>query len=147
MYKPVEEQNVRLTRDLSAVYPRFITGTASALRCWLLTSVPTPICLCKPFSCKACPGNPEARTSEILCTCRIQNPDIPRAGRVGAPGGATGRGRARLGADRTSRPGNKGPLYLPRHRLNVASTSFQKHEQAKSYVKPTEEQNQRLTRG
>ena len=55
--KPVEEQNVRLTRRLSAVYPRFITGTASAFRCWLLTSLPTPICLCKPFSCKACPGS------------------------------------------------------------------------------------------
>ena len=40
----------------SAVYPQFIIETASALRCWLLTSVPTPICLCKPFSCKACPG-------------------------------------------------------------------------------------------
>ena len=52
----MEEQNPRLTRGLSPVYSRFITGTASALRCWLLTSVPTPICLCKPFSCKACPG-------------------------------------------------------------------------------------------
>ena len=52
---------------------------------WLLTSVPTPICLCKLFSCKACPG-----------ICRVQNPDIPRAGRVGAArGGAAGRGEAR----------------------------------------------------
>ena len=25
------------------------------VRSWMLTSVPTPICLCKPFSCKACP--------------------------------------------------------------------------------------------
>ena len=33
-----------------------ISGTASALRSWLLTRVPMPICLCKPFSCKACPG-------------------------------------------------------------------------------------------
>ena len=33
-----------------------ISRTASALRSWLLTSVPTPICPCKPFSCKACPG-------------------------------------------------------------------------------------------
>ena len=54
--KPMEEQNPRLTRGLSPVYPRFITGTASVLRCWLLTSVPKSICLCKPFSCKACPG-------------------------------------------------------------------------------------------
>ena len=40
-------------------------------------------------------------------TCRIQNPDIPRAGRVGEPGGAAGRGRARLGANRTIRPKTK----------------------------------------
>ena len=32
---------------------------------------------------------------DMFCTCRIQNPDIPRAGRVGAAhGGAAGRGRA-----------------------------------------------------
>ena len=31
-----------------------------------------------------------------IVTCRIQNPDIPRAGRVGAPGGAAVRGRTRL---------------------------------------------------
>ena len=37
--------------------PRFIRGTASALRSWLLTSVPTPICLFKPFPYKACPEN------------------------------------------------------------------------------------------
>ena len=43
--KPMEEQNHRFNR-----------GTKSALRSWLLTTVPTPICLCKPFSCKACPG-------------------------------------------------------------------------------------------
>ena len=36
--------------------PRFISGTRSALCSWLLASVPTPICLCKPFSCRACPG-------------------------------------------------------------------------------------------
>ena len=59
---------------------------------------------------------------------------IPRAGRVEAPGGAAGRGRARLGANRTIRPGNKSPPFPPSHRRNVASTSLQKHEQAKSYV-------------
>ena len=67
-------------------------------------------------------------------TCRIQNPDIPWAGRVGALGGAAGRGRARLGANRIIRPGNKSPPYPPRHRRNVASMSLQKHEQAKSHV-------------
>ena len=32
--------------------------------------------------------------------CRIQNPNIPRAGLVGAPGGPAGRGRAALGANK-----------------------------------------------
>ena len=54
--KPTEEQNDRLTSGLSPVYHRFISGTRSALCSWLLTSGPTPFCLCKPFSCKACPG-------------------------------------------------------------------------------------------
>ena len=51
------EQNSRLTIDWQPVFKQFITGTASALRSrsWLLISVPTPICLCKPFSCTACP--------------------------------------------------------------------------------------------
>ena len=29
--------------------------TTAALRSWLRTTVPTPFCLCTPFSCKACP--------------------------------------------------------------------------------------------
>ena len=41
---------------------------------------------------------------ELQETCRMQNPDIPRAGRGGAPGGAAGRSRARLGANRNVRP-------------------------------------------
>ena len=40
----------------SAVHPQLINETRSALCSWLLTSGPTPICLCEPFSCKACPG-------------------------------------------------------------------------------------------
>ena len=63
-----------------------------------------------------------------------KNPDIPRAGLVGAPGGAAERGRARLGANRIIRSGNKSPPFLPRRRRNVASMSPQKHEQAKSHV-------------
>ena len=35
---------------------RFIRGTRGALSSWLLTSGPTPFCLYKPFSCKACRG-------------------------------------------------------------------------------------------
>ena len=37
-------------------------------------------------------------------TCRVQYPNIPRAGRIGAHGGATGRGRSGLDADRTRMP-------------------------------------------
>ena len=40
---------------------RFIGGTRSALCSWLPTSGTTPFCLCKPFSCKACPGNSQQR--------------------------------------------------------------------------------------
>ena len=46
----------RFITGSSAVYQRFIRGTGSALCSWLLTSVPSPIFLCKPFSCKAYPG-------------------------------------------------------------------------------------------
>ena len=43
-----------MTTGSSAVYHQDDKRSS----CWLLTSVPTPICLCKPFfSCKACPGN------------------------------------------------------------------------------------------
>ena len=38
-----------------AVDNQFITGTTAALRAWLWTSVPTPICFYISFSCKACP--------------------------------------------------------------------------------------------
>ena len=39
---------------------RLTTRTTAALRSWLLTSGPTPYCLCKPFSCKTCPGTMSA---------------------------------------------------------------------------------------
>ena len=66
--------------------------------------------------------------------CLVQSPDIPRAIRVGAHGGAAGRRRAGLNDDRTVRPGDKRPSYPPRHRRNVARTSLQKHEQAKCFL-------------
>ena len=50
-------------RGSSTVYQRFISRTASALRSCLLTSVPTRTFLCKPFSCKACPGTSSSRWS------------------------------------------------------------------------------------
>ena len=49
----MEEQNQRLTSGLSAVYPRFIRGTRSALYSWLLTSGLTLFCIGKAFSWKA----------------------------------------------------------------------------------------------
>ena len=53
-------------------------------------------------------------------TCRIQNPDIPRASRVGAPGGTARRGRAGLGANRAVWPIKASSVYSPRGRRNVA---------------------------
>ena len=79
--------------------------------------------------------------------CRVQNPDIQRAGRVGAHGGAAGRSRAGLDANRTVRPGDKGPSYPPRHLRQVAGTSLLKHVEAKSYVNRMRKQNKTLTTG
>ena len=52
--------------------------------------------------------------------CRVQNPDIPRAGRLAAHGGVAGRGRAGLGANRIVRLGHEPPSYRPKHRRHVA---------------------------
>ena len=52
----MEEQNQRLKTGSTPIYQRFITRTRSALSSWLLASEPTPFCLCKPFSYKACSG-------------------------------------------------------------------------------------------
>ena len=54
--KPYVNRRGNTTRVCIAFHPRLISGTKSALRSWLLTSGPAPFCLCKPFSCKACPG-------------------------------------------------------------------------------------------
>ena len=54
------------TRGSLPVHPRFISGTRSVLSSWLLTSVSSPICLCKPFSCKACPGKYQVRRQPIV---------------------------------------------------------------------------------
>ena len=67
-------------------------------------------------------------------TCRVQNPDILRAGRVGAYSGVAGWGRAGMFANKTVRLGNNIYSHSPKHRRHVVSTSSQKHEQAKSYV-------------
>ena len=66
-------------------------------------------------------------------TCRIQNPDILQACRVGEPGRAAWPNRARLGANRTICSENKGPTYFPKDRRHVALTSPEEHQQAKFY--------------
>ena len=58
--------------------------------------------------------SPEARTY------RVVHANISRANRDGAHGGATGRDRSGLDADRTVRPGNKLSSYPPRHREHIA---------------------------
>ena len=50
-----------------ALDPRFLRGTKHALNSWLLTNGPTPFCLCKPFSCKACPGTGQLDRHCSLC--------------------------------------------------------------------------------
>ena len=59
----------------------------------------------------------------IIITSRVQNPDISRAGRVGAHGGLAGRIRAGLFAHRTVRLGNNPSSHSPKasktSRLNV----------------------------
>ena len=99
--------------------------------CWVLDStghLVSCLSLCIDTQSEVCTAR-----ARLQGTCRVQNPDIPRAGRVGTHGGVTGRGRAGLGANRIVRPGNKPPSHPPKHRRHVSS-SPQKHEQAKSYV-------------
>ena len=93
----------RLTTGSSPAYPRFISGTRSALSSWLLTSGPTPFCLCKLFSCKACPGKTRTYHGRFGTGRRT-------VGRRG--GGGTGRvGRRRVGSPR------KQPTFLSSKRF------------------------------
>ena len=118
--KPTEEQNQRLTSGLSAVYQQFISGTRSALFSWLPNSGTTPFCLCKPFSCKACPGT------------RTHN------GRVGSArrraDGGVGRRWAEQGADISVALEANSPSGPPAHCKKLSWTSLRKHEQRKSHV-------------
>ena len=81
-------------------------------------------------------------------TCLVQNPDIPQAGRVGAPGGVAGRDRAGLYANRTVRLGDNPFSYVPSkasktRRLNVSPEA----RTSEILCKPMEEQSPRLTTG
>ena len=82
-------------------------------------------CAARPSSAPPLRDAPPRLDPPVVCsscafTCRIQNPDIARAGRVGARGGVAGRGRAGLDANRTVRLGDKPPSYPPKHRRHVA---------------------------
>ena len=54
------------TSGWRAVDERLIRGMTAALGSLLLTNGPSPICLCKPFSCKACSGNLSNRMIEQI---------------------------------------------------------------------------------
>ena len=189
----MEEQNPRLTTGSSPVYQRFITGTRSALSSWLPTSGPPPFCLCKPYSCKACPGTDggtkpavdhrfitglsavyhrdDKRSSFLAadqCTdaylvsvnffharhireyiCRVQNPDIPRAGRCEAASGGTA-GQAGTGSTGCRRrqysPRRKQILLAPRRWKNVLLGVPLEARTREILCKPIEERNPRLNR-
>ena len=83
----------------------------------------------------------------IDTNCRIQKPDIKWAGWVGAPGGAPGRSRAKIGANRIIRSENESPPLPPRHRTKYFFTVPTGAQTGDILCKPTEEQNQRLTIG
>ena len=63
--------------------------------------------------------NSTSRPADKSVTCRFQNLDIPRAGRVGALGRVTGRRRPGLFANRTVRLRNNPFSHPPKHRRQV----------------------------
>ena len=62
-------------------------------------------------------------------TCRVQNPDIPRAGR-----GRAAHGRAGRDVDGSARPGDICPSCPPGYRRQLSRTSLRKHEQSNPYL-------------
>ena len=78
--KPMGKQNPRLTNGSSAVYPRFISETRSALFSWLPNSGTAPFCPCKPFPCRACPGTMEKQNLRFtLGLSAVDQPDDKRS--------------------------------------------------------------------
>ena len=114
--KPMEEQNPRFTIGSSPVYQRFITGTRRALCSWLLTSGTTPFCLCKPFSCRACPGK-KPNKMYTKHSPPVESKTRTSTGRGGAGRGGAGRGGAELaslGSTRRARRLHSWHLCLPK---------------------------------
>ena len=81
----------------------------------------------------------------VRITCRVQNLDIPLAGRVGAHSGVAGPGRAGLFANRIVRLGNNPSLLSPIE--NVSPDVSPEARTSEILCKPTEERNPRLTTG
>ena len=102
-----KSESIQTKRGLKQLEPGSIQSCEDENSMFGINSVPN---LCKPFLCKACPEK----------TGRIQNLDIPRAGRFGAPGGTAGRGLAEWSANRLVRPGITSRVYPRRDRKNVA---------------------------
>ena len=117
------EIDLQLTRVWPAVDQRLTSGTKSALCSWMPTSRPTPL---------------------WLCTCRIQNRDIPRPVRVVEPGEA---GSRKIGCQQNYSPGKQRSIVLFKasktRRFNVSREA----RTSEILCKPTEEPNQRLTSG
>ena len=72
----------------------------------------------------------------LVVTCRTQNPDTPRAVRVGRrkAGRLGGAGPAGWDADGFVRAGHNRPSFPPGHRIQLSCTSLRKYEHGNSYV-------------
>ena len=118
----MEERNERLTRGLSAVDKRFKRGpkTLFVPGCWENVQTACFQCFGEHGTREICP----LAEQPVESTCRVQNPDIPRAGLVGAHGGEAGQDQARMFANRIVRLGNNPSSHSPKpsktRRLNVS---------------------------
>ena len=80
-------------------------------------------------------------------TCRTENPDTPPAGRVGAPGGTSGQGWAKLSANKNNRPGNTKSTVPSNASSKKIFNVFPETRTSEILCNPTDEQNLRLTIG
>ena len=84
----------------------------------------------------------------VLCCgiCRIKKPGHTTGDSGQSAWRSTLGGSSKTGCQRNYvSKRNTSPPFSPRHRDKIASTTPQKHEQAKSFCEPTGEQNHRLT--
>ena len=112
--------NLRLNSGWSAVDDRSISRTKRDLNSWLLTSEPSAFCLCKTFSCKACPGT-SIHFNSLQFQLSNPKPGYTTGGSGrGGPrrGSGAGRIRAERDVDGTVRLGDNCPPYPSRHPVN-----------------------------